>query len=67
MYKLIMNNGTLLAEKVELNKGMAFITTSEDDEKVYSFVLKTKKSSYNKVERSLIVPQCEIIVLRNEE
>ena len=67
MYKLIMNNGTLLAEKVEMNKGNAFITVTEDDEKVYTFVLKTKKSSYNKVERLLIVPQCEIVVLRNEE
>lgn len=57
----------MLAEKIEMNKGMVFITVTEDDERVYNFVLKTKKSSYNKVERSLIVPQCEIIVLRNEE
>lgn len=67
MYKLIMNNGTLLAEKVEMRKENVFITTNDDDETIYNFVLKTKESSYNKVERLLIVPQCEIIILRNEE
>lgn len=67
MYKAIMNNGSLLAEKVEINKGLVFMTVTEDDEKVYNFVLKTKKSSYNKVERLLIVPQSEIVILRNEE